>query len=469
MTARRWRQRVAAKRILFLTHRVPFPPDKGDKIRTFHALEHLAASHEIWCACFVDRSEDFIHAAALREWCRQVIAVPWRRSQAAVRAARGWCLGRPMTLGAYHDPRMWEAVRRLSRAVRFDVASAFSACMAPYALAVDARRRVLDLCDADSEKWRDYAESPSRTCRMSMGHTRHRLWTIDACLKTPKRLVYAAEARRLRRFELRCIESFDATMVVTERERRILDPSQRARRLHVIPNGVRLPAGPPRPPSACPPVVTFVGAMDYPPNVDGILWFADQVWPSLRRIVADARLMIVGASPVRPVRALARRPGISVTARVPDVAPYWARCRAAIAPLFIARGVQNKVLEAMAACRPVVATSAVAACLGAEPGRHFLTADGAESFVRQLAAILTDDRLCDSVGRSGCRFAAAYHNWPQSLRQYESIVVGTKEPVRPSVVGRAPVAPLRRIRAPLTPVLSSDNGRNKLRYHFSRA
>lgn len=390
------------KTILFLTHRVPFPPNKGDKIRTFHQLERLAASHDVYCGCFVDSPEDRIYAAALRQWCRGVVVAEWSRSRAKLRAISGLVGSSPLTLAAYENEIFKRQLLNLAERVRFDAVIAFSACMAPYAQVVPAGRHVLDLCDADSEKWRDYS----------------------ATAPFPLSALYKEEAARLRDYELSCIRQFDATMVITPRERQALDPSGSLRKLHVVSNGVDLPTGIPRPASKRPPVVSFVGALDYRPNVEGICWFTRHVWPGVQGWLPNSRLMIVGRSPSRAVRRLKSYAGVTVVGEVPDVKLYLARSRVVVAPLMVARGLQNKVLEAMAMRRPVVATSTVAACMDVEPGRQLLVADDSDQFTRRVVDLCRVDRLCDRVASAGYRFVAAHHSWSESMERYEWLVLG---------------------------------------------
>lgn len=390
------------RNILFLTNRVPFPPNKGDKIRTYHQLEHLALSHNVYCGCFVDADQDVPHAKELGRWCKGVIAVRWRKAVAAMQAATGLLRGRTLTASAYRDDILMEKVKQWGESVHFDSVVAFSTIMAPYALAVPADRHVLDMCDVDSEKWAGYARSR----------------------RFPASALCRREARRLRDYERFCLRVFDATMLITRRERRLLDPSECNDRLHVVPNGVRLAAQQDFTPLPAEPVIGFLGSMDYRPNVDGICWFVSEVWPEVIREVPRARLMIVGRNPTSRVRRLARRYRISVTGEVADVREYLDRCRIVVAPLRIARGLQNKVLEAMAIRRPVVATSAVADGLMVQPGHNILVADEAKQFALKVVDLCRFDELCQAIGEAGHRCVAMHYCWAQALADYERVVLG---------------------------------------------
>ena len=390
------------KNLLFLTNRVPFPPNKGDKIRTFHQLDHLALSYNVYCACFVDGPRDIDHAQALRRWCADVIALRWTKRKAISRSVWAWLRKTPFTTAAYRDRTMMRRLADWGKAVEFDVAVAFSSSMAPYALSVPSKRRVLDLCDVDSQKWLDYATDG----------------------RVPMSTVYSAEGRRLREYEKDCLERFDATVLITERERDILDPRHRAANLHVIPNGTTLCARRPPPPSACGSVIGFLGAMDYRPNVQGICWFVEEAWPRVLRVIPDARLRIVGRNPVRHVRRLSRVKGVEVVGEVRDARKYVSTFRMMVVPLQIARGLQNKVLEAMAMRRPVVATSCVAGGLRVKPGHNILVADEAEAFAEKVINLCQFEGLCDKIGDAGYRCVATFYSWAEVLQRYERLLFG---------------------------------------------
>lgn len=394
------------KNILFVSNRVPFPPDKGDKTRTFHQLDHLAHSHAVYCACFVDTPRDARHAETLRRWCVDVAAVPWSKKQGVLRAIKAWPSGAPLTTAVYQDPEMTAQLERWAKAAPFDAAVAFSSSVAPYVLAFPANRRVLDLCDVDSQKWLDYAHEEG-------------LGTAA---------IYRREGRHLRTYELDCVKRFDATIVITDRERRILAPHGDNPALHVISNGVTLCGGRPAAASTVGPVIGFVGVMDYRPNEQGVCWFVREVWPRVRLEIPGARFVIVGRRPTRRVRRLANVAGVEVTGEVDDPRSHLAGFRVVAVPLQIARGLQNKVLEAMAMRRPVVATPAVASGLLARPGHSILAADSPENFGDKIIELCRFDGLCDKIGDAGYRCVSMFYSWPEALQRYERIVLGRPQP-----------------------------------------
>lgn len=331
--------------ILFLSHRIPYPPDKGDKIRSYHLLEALAADHTLHVGTFVDDPADWVHVEAVQRLCKGETCIrPLHPQRARLRSASGLLSGQPLTLAYYRDAILHRWVRELGARRPLAGVFAFSACMAQYAtkaaLAPGAPR-VLDLCDVDSDKWRQYAGNHGQ----------------------PLKAVYAREARTLAAAEARFVRDFDATLVIAEPEARLLrqGAGEGASRIRVVGNGVDTGYFDParryeRPFPDDVRAVVFTGAMDYHANVDGVAWFAREVLPAIRRDSPQVRFVIVGSNPAAEVQALAGLPGVVVTGRVADVRPYLAHAVVVVAPLRIARGVQNKVLEALAMARPVVAT-----------------------------------------------------------------------------------------------------------------
>ncbi len=410
---------IDRKRILFLTPRLPYPPDKGEKIRTYHQLRHLASWHDVYCACFVDRPEDWQHVETVRRMCRDLIAIPWRKASAALGASFGALCGGSLTESAFRSRRMSAELARWSHGSGspFDAVVAFSSTMARHALAVPAARRVLDLCDADSEKWFEYA-------RMS---------------RPPTSWLYETEGRRLQRSEQRLLDAFDATIVITERERAALcrrDPRNDRPSLLTITNGVRLLDDNDRRPWECGLVVGFIGSMNYPPNADGACWFAETVWPTIAHCMPQARLLIVGRNPTRRVQSLARLPGVVVTGEVADAQQFLLQCRVIVAPLRMSRGLPNKILEAMAGGRPVVATPTAVEALPVRCPTNILIADEPRGMARCVLGLLDSDALCRRIGEAGYRFAAINYCWPDVLQRYERAVLGEAPPASAKLPGQ---------------------------------
>jgi sugar transferase (PEP-CTERM/EpsH1 system associated) len=374
--------------ILFLAHRVPYPPTKGDKIRSWHLLSGLARRCTVHLGAFVDDPTDWGRLDGLRAVCGELCLRPLARRAALARGLlRGLAGGAALTTGYYRDRRLSEWARALGRRRRLDAVFAFSSSMAPYALAPELAidgPRVVDFCDVDSDKWRQYAAAHSG----------------------PVRWIYAREARLLEACERRAALLADATLLSAEPEAALLRriAPQAAGRIRVLANGVDAarfdPAADwPNPyPAGCRPVV-FTGAMDYYANIDAVRWFADAVLPQVRTAMPQALFAIVGSNPAPAVRALARPGAVVVTGWVDDVRPYLAHAAAVVAPLRIARGVQNKVLEALAMARPLVTTSnAVQGIAGvAEAGVR--VEDDAGAFALAVLDLLRTDAQPAIAGR----------------------------------------------------------------------
>ncbi len=387
--------------LLYLAHRVPYPPDKGDRIRSFHTLRFLAESANVHVACLADEPVPPGAVAALERRCARVAVVPvgpWARR---ARAAFSLLCGRPATLGAFDAPTLHRTLDLWSREIAFDVCVAFSSSMAPYLRAGGLRGvpAVVDLCDVDSEKWFDYAAAGG-----------------------PAAWLHRLEGRRLRRLERELATWARGVVLTTPAEVAVYERFAGPGTAVAVANGVDLAAFRPAAPSSELSLV-FVGALDYRPNVDGIVWFCSEVWPRLCQHRRDARLFVVGRRPVAAVRRLGRMPGVEVVGTVPDVRPWLARAAVAVVPLRIARGVQNKVLEALAMAKAVVASPLCLQGLAAEPGRHLLTASDPGEWEEAVLRLLDDGELRRRLGEAGRTFVEEHHRWERCLAPLRELVV----------------------------------------------
>ncbi|HEY9145132.1 MAG TPA: TIGR03087 family PEP-CTERM/XrtA system glycosyltransferase, partial [Thiobacillus sp.] len=324
--------------LLFLAHRIPFPPNKGDKIRSFHLLRHLSKHYAIHLGAFVDDPDDWQYQDALKPYCASIKLLPLlnpRRSRLA--SLSGLLTGEALTLPYYRNRELKRWAADLADSGKVTRGLAFSSAMAQF-MPAGLARRVLDMVDVDSDKWMQYAPTQ----------------------RWPLSWVYAREGRKLAAWEAQVAQDFDATLLVSCDEAALLQRRvpQACDRIGAFENGVDADYFSPArdyPNPYLPDVlgVVFTGAMDYWPNVDAVSWFAERVFPAVREAMPAAQFTIVGSRPTEAVLALARQPGVVVTGSVPDVRPYLAHAACAVAPLRIARGIQNKVLEAMAMARPV--------------------------------------------------------------------------------------------------------------------
>lgn len=395
--------------VLFLVHRIPWPPNKGDKIRSYHILCHLAERYRVHLGTFVDDPADEAHIPELERRCASVCVRPLPATRARVRALTGLLSGEPLTLPWYRD-------RALQRWVdetldRHDIRQAlvFSSAMGQYLPeGAEDLLRVVDFVDVDSDKWTQYAAS--------------KRWPMSA--------IYRREGRRLLAYERHLAAASDASLFVSPAEaesfRRFAPES--AGRVHALNNGVdaRFFAPDPQRPSPYPPgtrTLVLTGAMDYWPNVDAACWFADAILPRLQDQLPELQFHVVGSRPAPKVQELAQRPGVTVTGFVDDVRPWIQHAELAVAPLRIARGVQNKVLEAMALARPVVATPQALEGLTARPGQDLLLApDEPAAFADRVAEQLHAPD--PALGPAARQRVLADYDWARNLRQLDTLLRG---------------------------------------------
>ncbi len=359
--------------LLFLSHRIPFPPNKGEKIRSYNVLLHLAKSYRVHLGCLIDDPADFEHVAHLCGICAEVAAFGIDKRRQRAKALAGFRPGRPLMLNYYAHHGLGRWVREVADRTDIDVIHINTVVMAPYARHLRRGRKILDMQDIDSEKWATYA--------------RDSRW--------PMRGVWAREARTLLAHERHAAMGCDVTFFVSEPEaRRFAELAPETQdRITWFENGVDLDGFSPslafdNPYRGAGPHLVFTGHMDYRPNADAVTWFVTAVMPLLGRRSPAPEFHIVGANPGPDVRRLANLPGIHVTGRVPDVRPYVAHAAVSVSPLRMARGIQNKVLEAMAMGKPVIASPEAFEGVRAEAGRDLLVAAGAEATARALGEVL---------------------------------------------------------------------------------
>lgn len=396
-------------RILFLPHRVPFPPNKGDKIRSFHILAYLTQRHEVLVASLVDDPQDLQYVPEVTRRSRGYLFERLGPARKIWAALLSWLGDRPITVTYFYSKRMQQRIDDLIERSGIQAVFCFSSPMAEYVFRSrhaggGARRlgRVMDLIDVDSRKWEQYADQ----CPW---------W---------KAWIYRREARQLEAYEHSITVGFDHVLLVSEQERRCLSEKEEAGKFIAMSNGVDLsffkPSGKCRA-SGSGPAIVFTGVMDYFPNVEGVRWFAERILPRVREAIPEARFVIVGARPTADVLRLARTPGVEVTGFVPDVRLYLEAANVCVAPLRIARGIQNKVLEAMAMSKAVVTTSQALEGIRAEPGEDILVAEGADAFASSVIALLQDEHEAERLGRNARLCVEANYSWEANLAVLDEI------------------------------------------------
>jgi sugar transferase (PEP-CTERM/EpsH1 system associated) len=387
--------------LLLLIHRIPYPPNKGDKIRSYHLLKHLAQHYRVHLATFVDDPNDWQYVPHVQALCASSHFAPMKPLLARARSLTALLKNRSLSLEYYRDAGLARWVDQTLAAHDIGRVLVFCSPMAQYAENHRGARRVIDFCDIDSEKWRQYAEQKS----------------------FPMSWLYRHEARQLLRYERQVARDYDASLFVSAPEAelfRSLAPES-SPKIGYFSNGVDTDYFSPDQPYANPyaageRALVFTGAMDYWPNIDAVKWFAAEVFPLVRQRFADARFYIVGSRPAPAVQALAQQPGVVVTGTVPDVRPYISHAAVAVAPLRIARGVQNKVLEAMAMAVPVVVSPQALEGIDAVPGSELVLAEDASAFADACSALLEGQTgAIEAIGRAARAKVQRRYSWSSNL------------------------------------------------------
>lgn len=356
-------------RILVLTHRLPYAPNRGDRLRAYHMLQGLKDRAQVELVSLVHDDEEASHVDEVRQFVPKVHAVRVPKIMNYARSAMSLLGDTPLTHGLLNAPGMTAVLEEVCRNDRPDVVFAYCSGMARFALQppLDDIPLVLDFVDVDSQKWRDLAAA---------GHA-------------PLSWIYAREAATLGAFEARAAKRAVASLVVNAREAAIARELAPDANIRVLNNGIETSRlQPPGAPAQTARVV-FCGVMNYAPNDEGMRWFVKQVWPAVQAARPDATLAIVGSDPTTALKSVcAGNPSIEVTGRVPDVREWLWGSAVAIAPLHIARGVQNKALEAIAAGLPIVLTEAVAGGLPAAAAYASSVANTPDQFAHHLLLLL---------------------------------------------------------------------------------
>ncbi len=390
-------------RILFLVHRLPYPPNKGDKVRSYHLLKHLVARHEVHLGTFIDDPDDEVHLPVVRGWCAGLHVARLDPRTARLKSLMGLLRQEPLTLAYYADNSLRHWVGDVTQRLHFDAAIVFSSAMVQYVLPPKIPTLV-DFVDVDSAKWTQYGAEHG--------------WPLS--------WLYRREGRALLEYERSVVHQAQASFLVTDKEVALFESlaPDCVGLVHASGNGVDAEYYSPDTPHATPfsadeiPIV-FTGAMDYKPNVDAVEWFAKDMLPVLRQRWPRLCFHVVGRSPTAAVQALTAE-GVNVTGTVPDVRPFLQHAAVVVAPLRLARGVQNKILEAMAMARPVVAAVSCADAIDAVPGRDLLAAATANDFVASVNGLLQEPQRAAAIGHAARDCVLAGYSWDARLRDLDA-------------------------------------------------
>jgi sugar transferase (PEP-CTERM/EpsH1 system associated) len=403
-------------RILYLCHRIPYPPDKGDKIRAFHELRALADRHEVDVFTFADDPCDLHHRVALSAYCRHLTVVAIKPLLARARSLPYLLSRKPLTIPYFYSAEMKTKLREAARQRGYDRVVVYSSTMFQYVDCAGQTPVLADLVDVDSDKWMQYASLPGLLSS-----------------------IYRREGKRLRQFEATVCARSAVAIVSTAREAGLLREIAAAARIAVVRNGVDSaffdPAAIPRRPG--PPTIVFTGDMGYFPNQGAVAFFARSVLPVIRNSVPAARFVIVGRNPNRKVLELQSMQGVEVTGFVPDVRTYLSLAHVAVAPFSIAAGVQNKILEAMAFALPVVATTKAVQGLSPSVAESVRCGNTAGELASHVLEFLRKPQLAAETGAKGRSRVVAEYDWGGAMDRFVRLVEspgsglsdGTSKPV----------------------------------------
>ena len=388
---------------LFLVHRIPYPPDKGDKIRSWRMFRHLADRYNLHLVAFADDPEDMVHQAHLERYAKSVSIFPLDPFNAKLKSLTALASGKPLSLMYFQDQKVQSKVNEL-RERPLAAEFVFSSSMAPYIEdQVQARPRLIDFCDADSVKWSQYAEKASG----------------------PMRWVYQREGKKLAQAEAAMINWADASFAVTPQEAALLNALPGvSKSVDWWGNGVDFDYFTPSKDyvlTQTPADVVFVGAMDYRANVDAVDRFVKEIWPQIRKARQEASFAIVGRNPTASVTALGQTPGVQITGAVDDVRPWLDAAKIVVAPLCVGRGIQNKVLEAMAMGKALVASPE--AMIGVQCSDDAVAIeDGTRAFADRVIALLSDHEHREKMGARARKDIEENYNWTTQLKRLDTAV-----------------------------------------------
>ncbi len=389
--------------ILFLCHRLPYPPKRGGKIRPFNMIRHLSRNHRVTVATLARSAEEVAEGRPLAEHCHELHVERITPVAGWLRFGLHTATAYPATFGYFYSPALARTVKQVLARGDIDAVLVHCSSMGPYVAEHRGCRKIMDFGDADSEKWLEYGRSAP----------------------FPISVGFRLEGEKVRRFERQLAERFDACSVTAPREREVLGAHVKAP-IHVFPNGVdsgyfrsvRRPTEP-----YAPHRLLFTGNMSYRPNVEAVQHLVVDILPRIWERRPEAELYIVGMDPAPAVRRLADGRRVVVTGRVDDVRPYFESAAVAVAPLRIARGLQNKVLEAMAMRVPVVASPQAFNGINAVADRDLLVAEGPEAFGRAVVSLLDDPVRRERYAAAGRACVEENHDWERILHDLEALVV----------------------------------------------
>lgn len=392
------------KDLLFLVHRIPYPPNKGDKIRSYHFLKGLAEYYHIHLVAFIDDPEDWRYVAKIEALTETSLLVNLNASVAKVKSLTGLVTNKALSLPYYHANKAQNWVDKTLREKNIEKVFIYSSVMAQYVAKYDDLDVTIDFVDVDSDKWSQYAQKAT--------------W--------PMNWVYRREAKRLLDYDKRVAKRSKMSVFVSEAESLLFKrlSGNDTEKISYVNNGVDTVFFDPYQqydsPYAGENNIVFTGAMDYWANIDAVIWFVEQVFPLVRQQNNKAQFYIVGSNPTKQVLQLATIDGVSVTGRVDDIRAYVFFANVIVTPLLIARGIQNKLLEAMAMGKRIVATPQAVEGITISDQEVSIAENNAD-FAKQLIADLNNTSV-DYCSVANREFVTQYYSWNASLKRLTQMI-----------------------------------------------
>lgn len=393
-------------KILFLSQRIPYPPNKGDKLRSFNEIKFLSRNHQIDLVCLTDNERELDYVNGLKKYCHSVDVVPLSKSRSKLQAGIGLLTGKPLTAAYFYSHQLQTIVDRKLHQNTYDVIFIFCSSMARYVEQVTDIPKVIDFVDVDSEKWRQYA----------------------TYAKFPMNQLYRLESRRLRTYEVKLASSFQHSFFVSKKEtedfRRLVCGCETAT---PILNGVDIEAFCPSNEPYNPHMLVFTGAMDYFANIEAVLYFVRRILPLIQKVIPEVRFTVVGSNPSQEICKLPKtHTNVSVTGFVEAVQPYVLKSAVLVAPMRIARGVQNKILEGMAMGVPVVTSSLGFEGISATPDRDLFVEDDPQRFADQVIELMQNPDLRQKASCNARKTVELHYGWETNLVMLEQVLYGLK-------------------------------------------
>jgi hypothetical protein len=387
-------------RILYLCHRFPFPPARGGKIRPFNMIKHLSRRHEVVVASLVRSPEEAEAGRGLSQHCSEFMMGQVTAPAAWARMIAHLPTPQPSSMGYFYSPDLARRIKQRMKRERFDFIFVHCSSVAPYVSKVPGIPKMLDFGDMDSQKWLEY--SRFKPFFLSLG--------------------YWLEGRKMEVAEKALARRFDLCTCTTKAELETLRRFQVPTPTDWFPNGVDTDFFKPSDAAYDPDAISFVGRMDYFPNQQAMLFFSNEVFPLIREARPAATLTIIGAEPFAEIRRLAARDGITVTGTVPDVRDYVRRSAVSVAPLSIARGTQNKIIECMAMGVPVVTSPEAVGGVDAVPGEHLWVARSPREYASKLLTLMTDPAARQRLALAARARVETHHSWANSMAKLDQII-----------------------------------------------